>query len=352
MYYNIYITTKGAASRVSEGKLAQKDTNPYRFSDSNKRYFTYDYYLKSRFGGKIAKVSLDVGTTCPNIDGSRGHGGCIYCLRGSRSAIGETVREQYENGIKTAHGKWSPIGYIPYFQSNTNTYGDLSRLGKLFFEAAELEGAVMLDISTRADCLSDNAIDLLCSLAEKIPITVELGLQSSSDTTAELINRCHTYAEFLDGYGRLKKAADEINATFPAPSPIGINMKRLTIGVHIINGLPGESHGDMLRTARDVADLRADIVKIHLMHVLYGTRLAEMYERGEYTTLERDEYVGITVDQLELLPPETVLGRITGDGVGEALLAPLWSRRKTEVANEIDKELYRRGSYQGIKYEK
>lgn len=349
MYYN---ERKAETVLKTETHMAQKDTNPYRFSDSNKRYFTYDYYMKQRFGGKIAKVTLDIGCTCPNLDGSRGHGGCIYCLSGSRSAIGDTLDEQYRHGVEVASRKWTPVGFVPYFQSNTNTYGDTGDLEKYFRRAAAFDGAVMVDIATRADCLGDGVIECLVSLAEKIPVTVELGLQTTSDKTAALINRCHTYAEFLDGYTRLKNAADKLNETFGTHRPDGMPMKRLMIGVHIINGLPGENRDDMMKTAYDTASLEPDLVKIHLMHVLKGTALGDMYERGEYCPMERDAYVSVTADQIEYLPEECVLGRITGDGMPEYLLAPQWSRRKTEVANEIDKELYRRGSYQGIKFTK
>lgn len=328
--------------------MAQRDTNPYIYSDSNKRYMTYDWYLKQRFGGKVAKVSLDIGTTCPNLDGSRGHGGCIYCRSGSASAVGETIGEQYANGVEIARRKWKPVGFIPYFQSNTNTYGDMELLKTYFYRAAEFDGAVMLDIATRADCLGDDVIAELVKIAEKIPLTVELGLQTTNDATAERINRCHSFAEFTDGYSRLKKAADEVNLRFDQGGGV-LPMKRLTIGVHLINGLPGESEAEMLRSVEDVARLHPDMVKIHLMHVLTDTPLGEMYARGEYEPMSREDYVRVTCDQLERLPADTILGRITGDGMPDDLLAPMWSRRKTEVANEIDKELYRRGSWQGMK---
>ena len=325
--------------------MAQKDTNPYIFSDSNKRYMTYDWYMKQRFGGKVAKVTVDIGCTCPNIDGTRGHGGCIYCKSGSRSAIGETVAQQYKNGIDVACRKWKPVGFIPYLQANTNTYGDTARLAQAYRDAAALPGAVMLDIATRADCLTDEIIAELESVARQIPLTVELGLQTSNDVTAELINRCHTFAEFMDGYTRLRAAADRVNAEFPTDGELP--MKRFLICVHIINGLPGEGEAEMLKTAEDVAALAPDMIKIHLMHVLRDTALGDMYLRGEYTTMERDDYVRITCDQLEILPREMIIARITGDGVADDLLAPEWSRRKTEVANEIDKELFRRSSCQG-----
>lgn len=309
---------------------------------------TYDWYLKRRFGGKIAKVSLDIGATCPNLDGSRGHGGCIYCKSGSASAVGESMEEQYENGRRIAARKWNVKGFIPYFQSNTNTYGDLDRLSDCFFRAAGFEDAVMLDIATRADCLGEEVIGLLVRLAEKIPLTVELGLQTTDDRTAELINRCHTFDEFCCGYSRLREAAERVNACFASEDSL-LSMKRITVGVHIINGLPGERYEQMMRTAEDVAGLHPDMVKIHLMHILSDTPLAAMYERGEYSCMSFEEYVSVVCDQLETLPSDIILGRITGDGMPDDLIAPLWSRRKTEVANGIDKELYRRGTWQGFR---
>lgn len=330
--------------------MAQKDTNPYPYSDSNKRYLTYDRYMKLRYGGKTAKVALDAGCTCPNLDGSRGVGGCLYCKNGSRSAVGITLEEQMRHGIETACRKWKPVGFIPYFQANTNTYGDLSRLRRAFLDAAAWEGAVMVDVATRGDCLGDDALAVLRELAERIPVTVELGLQTSDDGTAERINRCHTFAQFREGYERLRRLAADINGAYPAEEREGLPMKRFLIGVHLINGLPGEGAAEMLRTAEDTAALEPDLVKIHLLHVLRGTGLGTMYESGAYCPMEREDYVRITCDQLERLPPTTVIGRVTGDGMAEELLAPLWSRRKTEVANEIDKELYRRGSWQGMRF--
>ena len=326
--------------------MAQKDTNPYKFSDSNKRYMTYDWYMKKRFGGKIARVPLDIGCTCPNMDGTCGHGGCIYCKSGSRSAVGDTLEEQYARGVAVASRKWRPVGFVPYLQSNTNTYGDTEYLSKMYARAAEMEGAVMLDIATRADCLGDDIVREIVKIAERIPVTVELGLQSTNDETAERINRGHTFEDFVRGYTRLREAACEINRTMSETSD-GLDFTRISIGVHLINGLPGESREDMLQSAADISALKPELVKLHLMHVLRDTRLAHLYESGEYVPMEREEYVATVCDQLELLPESTVIGRVTGDGMADDLLAPLWSRRKTEVANEIDKEMFRRDSWQG-----
>ena len=312
--------------------MSQRDTNPYKYSDTNKRYQTYDYFTKHTFGGKCAKIPLDAGFSCPNKDGTCGHGGCIFCLSGRAAAPSGPIREQYEAAVRVATRKWTPVGYIPYLQANTNTYAPPEVLRRVYKEAASLEGAVMLDIATRADCLSDEAVQEILRISREIPVTVELGLQSSSDETAALIGRGHNMETFVRGYEKLRDAGGN-----------------LRLGVHMINGLPGESYTDMMRTARDVASLKPDQVKIHLMMVLKNTRLYEMHESGEYVPMERDEYVKIVCDQIEVMPEETVIARITGDSPEDVLVAPLWCRRKTEVSNMIDKELYRRGTWQGCK---
>lgn len=315
----------------------QRETNPFFYTDSNKRYYTYDYYLRRTFGGKCVKIPLDIGCTCPNIDGSRGRGGCIYCsLRGSgdfAAAPTLSIAEQYAAGREMMAKKWNVSRTIPYFQAHTNTYAPVGVLRDKFYAALGQEGVVGMNIATRADCFSPEILELLAELAEKTVLTVELGLQSSSDATAERINRCHTYAEFLDGYNALRAASPKIQ-----------------IGVHLINGLPGESFADMEQSARDVAALHPDQVKLHLLHILRGTRLAAIYERGEYTPLTLEEYARIVARQLTLLPPDTVIGRITGDGAAADLLAPLWSLRKTNVINTIDKLLYAANLWQGKCY--
>ncbi len=321
--------------------MTQRDINPYRYSDSNKRYMTYDWYLKHRFGGKVAKVSLDIGATCPNIDGTKGCGGCIYCKNGSSGVQGLShsapelppLEEQYRAGVEAACRKWHPVGYIPYLQAHTNTYGDPRHLREMYLQCASLPGAVMLHIATRADCIDGDTLASLREVLHRLPVMVELGLQTTNDATAERINRCHTWTDFQKGYASLRTLQNE----------------GLMIGVHLIDGLPGETADDMRRTAEEVAQLEPDMVKIHLLHVLSGTRLASLYECGAYTPMTREEYVSIVCDQLERLPEKTIIGRVTGDGMAKDLLAPLWSKRKTEVANEIDKELYRRGSWQGRK---
>ncbi len=323
-------------------KTTQREENPYPYSDSNKRYQTFDYYTRTRFGGKCAKVTLDIGCTCPNK--ADGGSGCVYCKNGSRSAIGETIQAQYESGMAIATRKWRIAGVIPYFQSGTNTYGEIGTLRQAFFEAAALPGAVMLGIGTRADCLGDDVLSVLRELALRIPVTVELGLQTVHDETARRIRRGHDYAAFVAGYRRLRALAEELSPG--APKGYG----RLSIGIHLINGLPGEDERMMLETARAVAALSPDLVKLHLLHILTGTPLADWYASGEYTPMTRDAYVRVTAAQLTCLPPDAIIGRITGDAPSADLLAPDWSRRKTEVANEIDKLLYANREYQGCRY--
>ena len=315
-------------------KLTQKSENPYKNTDSNKRYYTYDYYLRRRFGAKVAKIPLDIGLTCPNIDGRCGVGGCIYCSGRGSGDFAESpllpIEEQYRLTREKLSSKWSTERCIAYFQAHTNTYAPLEFLKDSFERALLLDGVVGINIATRADCLEREVCEYLADLAERTVLTVELGLQSSSDETAEIINRGHTYADFLDGYRRLREASDKIE-----------------ICVHIIFGLPGESREDMLKTVRDVAALEPDQVKIHLLHVLKNTEMARIYERGEYTPLEKDEYVALVADAIELLPPDTVVARLTGDGMADDLLAPDWSRKKVAVINDIDKLLYSRSSWQG-----
>lgn len=287
--------------------------------------------MKRRFLGKCAKISIDAGFSCPNIDGTCGTGGCIYCSGGSSGARGAgSVREQYEAGVSAIRSKWDVSRFVPYLQAHTNTYAPIEVLEEIYNEAASLPGAVMLAVATRADCLSDEVIELLVRVSEKIPLNVELGLQSVHDGTAELIRRGHTYSQFEDGYRRLRSAGGDIAIT-----------------VHLIDGLPSESTEMMLESAKRVAALRPDMVKLHLLHILKDTPLEKIYLSGEYITMERDAYIDTVVRQIEVFPPECVIARITGDAPEEMLVAPDWCRKKTCVANDIDKEMYRRDTWQG-----
>ena len=313
--------------------MSQVENNPFKYSDTNKRYYTYDYYLRNTYGEKCAKIPLEGGFTCPNIDGTKGRGGCIYCLGGSLAVTCEKVlplKEQYLTGIEKLRQKWNVKKFIPYLQSFSNTYTSPAVLEKMLYEISSFEGVAEISIATRADCLNDGIISVLNKVSESIPITVELGLQTSNDETAKIINRCHTYKEFEAGFFALRHGAP-----------------RVKIGVHIINGLPSETKEDMLKTARDVGALHPDFVKIHLLHVLRTTPLEKMFLSGTYIPMERDEYIKIVCSQLEILPPDIVIERLTGDGVEKDLVAPLWSKKKVTVINDIDKMLFSLGTWQG-----
>ena len=315
-------------------KIKQKDINPFKNSDSNKRYYTYDYYLKKTFGGKCMKIPLDAGFTCPNIDGRCSVGGCIYCSpRGSGDFAAESVipvSEQFEIVKNQLSSKWKTDKYIPYFQAHTNTYAPLCVIREKVESVMGKEGVVALNIATRADCLEDDVVEYLAELAERTVLTVELGLQTVHDGTAMAINRGHTYADFIEGYNKLRAASDKIN-----------------ICIHLIFGLPGEDREMMLESVREVARLEPEQVKFHLLHVIRGTRLGEIYVGGGYIPMEMDDYVDVVCEALTYLPPDTVVGRVTGDGMQSELLAPDWSRKKTVVINNVDKKMFAEGLWQG-----
>lgn len=306
--------------------------NSFPYSLDNKRYHTQNYALRREFGRKVMKIPLDAGFTCPNIDGTKGRGGCIYCSSaGSGDFAGDNTRDtaaQFREVRARIGGKWPGADYIAYFQAHTNTYAPVSVLRERFEPLLALPEVVGIAVATRADCLSREAIAYLRELADRTWLEVELGLQTAHDDTAHKINRCHSWEEFLGGYRLLREAG-------------------LRVAVHLINGLPGETRDRMLETARRVGELRPHSVKIHMLHVLRGTEAAEWYLRGELPLLTREQYVATVCDQLELLPPEIVIQRLTGDGKAEDLIAPLWTRKKTIVLNEIDRELVRRDSFQG-----
>lgn len=310
--------------------------NKFKYTLDNKRYHTWNYHLQSMFGEKVFKVALNGGFTCPNIDGKKGVGGCTYCLSGSGDFAGnpaDSVVSQFEEVRLRMHKKWPEAKYIAYFQANTNTYAKREVLESKFEPVLALPGVLGISIATRADCLEDDVLEYLSELNKRTYLMVELGLQSIFDQTGERINRCHSYAEFLEGYNKLKN--------------LGIKTC-----VHLILGLPGETHDMMIESAKAVAELEPACVKLHLLHILKGTKMAEQYENGEFKTLTREEYVNTVVDCLEYFSEETVIQRLTGDGGRDSLIAPLWSLKKFVVLNEIDKEMVRRDTYQGIKKRK
>ncbi len=315
-------------------RVTQKDTNPFAFSDTNKRYQTYEYYLRHRYGEKCAKLTLDAGLSCPNIDGTKGVGGCIYCSSAGSGDCTQgasySLTEQYALQRQAMTSKWQCRRFIPYLQAHTNTHAPKDKLRALYKEVLALPDVAAFHIATRADCLSRDVLHLLAEVAEQVDLVVELGLQSVHEQTARTINRCHTYSEFLEGYHALREISDKIG-----------------ICVHLINGLPGEDADMMLESAKQVGLLRPEQLKIHLLHVLRNTPLAALYEKGAYEPMTEEEYLSVLVRQLEVIPAETVIGRVTGDGIAADLLAPLWSIKKVNVINHLDKMLYEKSIWQG-----
>ncbi|KUO72683.1 MAG: radical SAM protein [Desulfosporosinus sp. BRH_c37] len=299
-----------------------------------KRYHTFNEHMRERLGGKIFKVSLDAGFTCPNRDGKLGIAGCVYCSeRGSGDFAGDkrlSISGQFIEVKERMKKKWPNAQYIAYFQAYSNTYATVKRLREVYEEALAEEKVVGLSISTRPDCLPKDVLSYLVELNKKTYLWVELGLQSSHDRTLEWIGRGHDYAQFLKGFEQL-------------------HSREIRVCVHIILGLPGETKADMMETAQAVAKLPLEGIKIHLLHVLRGTPLATIFEHKPFDLMTKEEYVTLVVDILEILPPEVVIHRLTGDGPPDDLIGPLWSRKKWEVLNAIDAELVRRDSWQGKK---
>lgn len=302
-----------------------------------KRYNTWNGHLRTKFGKKVMKIALNGGFTCPNIDGKKGYGGCTYCSSsGSGDFAGDpahSILTQFEEVKSRMLKKWHEGLYMPYFQAHTNTYAPASVLRERFEPVLKKYGVVGISIATRADCLENDVLEYLSELNGRTYLIVELGLQSIFDSTGERINRCHTYAEFLEGYNKL---ADR-----------GIN-----VCIHLINGLPGEDKDMMLESAKTVAALRPHCLKLHLLHVIRGTRMEQELLEGRVSLMSLEDYIDIIVRQLEVTYPQTVIQRLTGDGARADLVGPMWSLKKFEVLNAIDRELEKRDTYQGKKADK
>ncbi|MFW6112763.1 MAG: TIGR01212 family radical SAM protein [Thermodesulfobacteriota bacterium] len=299
-------------------------------------YRDLNSHLRERFGTRVQKVTLDAGLTCPNRDGRVGVGGCLYCnARGSGTGAwnrGQTITAQLEEGRARLGRRYGASRFIAYFQSFCNTYAPVDTLRALYQEALAFPEMVGLSIGTRPDCLSPEILDLLAALARERLLWLELGLQSAHDETLKRINRGHDVACFT-------QAAEAAAA------------RGLEVVAHVILGLPGEGPAEMMATARYLAGLPLQGVKIHLLYVVRGSGLEEMYRAGSYRPLEAEEYVGLVADFLELLPPHLIIHRLTGDPHREELAVPIWSLNKSEVLTGIREELARRKSRQGRAWE-
>lgn len=309
-------------------------TNNFIYSNSNKRYHTLDYFYKHKFNSKVFKVSLNAGFTCPNIDGTVGYGGCIYCSKlGSGDYAGEKEKDlitQFNEVKEILLKKWPNAKYIGYFQANTNTYAPVAVLKEKYETILKLENVIGLNIATRPDSITEECLVYLEELSKKTYLTIELGLQTIHEKTSKLINRCHSLECFTDMVEKLRA-------------------RNINVVVHIINGLPYETKEDMLETVKFLNKLDIQGIKIHMLHILKDTALNNLYQKEKFHVLTRNEYVDIVCDQLELLREEIVINRITGDPKIDDLVEPDWLIKKFGVLNEIDKEMARRGSYQGSK---
>ncbi|MRX72378.1 TIGR01212 family radical SAM protein [Bacillus lacus] len=309
--------------------------NPFPYASEDKRYHTWNYHLRDIFGHKVFKVALDGGFDCPNRDGTAAYGGCTFCsAAGSGDFAGDravSLTEQFNEGKTKMHTKWKEGKYIAYFQAYTNTHAPVDVLRKKFEEVRQLEGVVGMSIATRPDCLPDDVVEYLAELNKKTYLWVELGLQTVHERTALLINRAHDYSAYKQGVEKLRKHG-------------------IRVCTHIINGLPLENNSMMMETAREVSKLDVQGIKIHLLHLLKGTPLVKQYEKGKLSFLTQEEYVQLVCDQLEILPPEMIVHRITGDGPIDLMIGPMWSVDKWSVLNAIDDELKNRNSWQGKRY--
>lgn len=302
---------------------------------SDTAYRALNQALRARFGCKVYKLALDGGMTCPNRDGTLDTRGCIFC---SDVGAGEfaapvcgDIRQQIEAAKARVARKNRGGKYIAYFQSFTNTYAPVSHLETIFRQALEPEDVVALSVATRPDCLPPAVVDLLARLAREKPVWVELGLQTIHPDTARYIRRGYDLPVYEDAVARLKAAGAEVIT-------------------HVILGLPGEGHQDMVETVRYVGRSGADGIKLQLLHVLEGTDLARDYRAGKVPVLSLEEYIALLEDCLAVLPPEMVIHRLTGDGAKKALLAPLWTGDKKRVLNAIQAAFRRDGVRQGSRY--
>ena len=298
----------------------------------DKRYNNFNTYLRSLYGCRVQKITVDAGLSCPNRDGSVSSGGCIFCnARGSGTGAhsrGQTITDQLLQGKKALARRYKAKKFLAYFQSFSNTYAPVERLRALYDEALAVEDVIGLSIGTRPDCIDLAVLELLQGYTLQHLIWVEYGLQSANDKTLEIINRGHDFQCFVD--------------TVQATRDRGIK-----ICAHVIIGLPGETRRDILQTAQAVSDLGIDGIKLHLLYVAKGTPLETLYRQGSYRCLEQRAYVDLVCDFLERLPEEMVIQRLTGDPHPEELVAPQWALQKSETLRKINETLERRDSWQG-----
>ncbi len=306
---------------------------PFDWQAAGLRYYSYNRFLQHRFGGRVQKVSIDARFTCPNVDGTVATGGCTFCdnrsFSPSRRLPRQDIRDQIDAGIKQLRLRYTKVErFIGYFQPATNTYAPVDRLRSVYEQALDHPQLVGLAIGTRPDCVPDDVLDLLQEIASRCYLSVEYGMQTMHDRSLDWMNRGHHHDAFLDAMQRSRGRGFEICA-------------------HVMLGLPGESHDDMLATARELARLEVDAVKIHNLYCVRNTPLADQVASGAVTLMERAEYIATVVDFLELLPPSILVERISGDAPGDYFVGPAWCLDKPAVRLALDAEFARRDTRQG-----
>lgn len=310
--------------------MNQVSENPFPYSDTNKRYHTISWALKQQYGVKTAKIPLNAGFSCPNRDGTKSTGGCRFC---SAAGSGDTIvgfssslKEQYQANLERARKKWPGALAIPYFQAYSNTYAPLETLRRIYQPFMDDPNIPALAIATRTDCLTEETAAWLAQSGKEI--WIELGIQTIHSVTADAMNLCHTVEDAQNALDLCRRY-------------------HLKTCLHLINGLPGETREMMMQTASWIARQHPDAVKIHMLHLLDDSALGQDYLKSPFDLMDVDSYVSLVCDQLEILPPDVIIERVSGDGIDAHLIGPDWTRRKTDVANRIDSELYRCDSWQG-----
>ncbi len=299
--------------------------NKFKYTLDNKRYHTLNYYYKMKYNSKVFKVSLNAGFGCPN---KKNLSGCIYCFNGSGENRNMPLIEQFYKVKSVMEHKWPNSKYIGYFQADTNTYAPLNILKESYESILNLPNVIGLNIATRCDAITNECYEYLEELNKNTDLVIELGLQTMHHKTSDLINRGHTLKQFEECVKELRK-------------------RNINIVVHIINGLPYETKDDMIETAKYVSSLDIQGIKIHMLFILKGTKIADIYNKEHFHILTKEEYIDIVCDQLEYLREDIVINRITGDPIKELLIEPQWLLKKVCLLNDIDKELLKRNSYQG-----
>ncbi len=324
--------------RSGDSHAAIDVTARFDWQSAGLRYYAYGFHLRSLYGGKVWRISVDGGFTCPNVDGRVAVGGCTFCdnrsFSPSRRVKRSDVEAQIERGIEGLERRYGSADgrYIAYFQPGTNTYGSVEKLRELYDAAVSNRRIVGLAIGTRSDCVPDEVLDLLSLYAERLPVSVEFGMQTMHDRSLAAMNRGNDHASLVDAVTRSRG-------------------RRFEICLHLLIGWPGESRDEILASADEVARLQADSVKLHSLYAVEGTPLGEQVKSGQVELLTQEAYVRLAADILERLPPTTVVERLSAHAPPEYLIGPAWCLDSAVIRREIESELRGRGSRQGSLWE-